>query len=268
MTTPSIPDSHILIACLAQPQSANVARVASFRTYDEAVAAFTALNADRDPELVRWYAVRSAADPAYQGIRKAGEPRSGLSSGLHWRAKAAARDYVAKEARGTAGTFVRSAGDGQTLDSVIRLTRESLTARRLVLEPSAVVDAVKSKVTLGRCHKRGGGCGAAFWFRTGEARLTDLTCPRCGLRLGQTTLALQQPFKKLDIPPAMHANEIDDLLVQARKDRSLVRVYLNGRRVIGVPGEVTRDDEDGHVRVLIGDRSVALVHIKRVEIAS
>jgi hypothetical protein len=56
--------------------------------------------------------------------------------------------------------------------------------------------ALKSRVTIGRCWNHGR-TRWAYWWPRSEGRLSDTDCPLCGRRLSQTTLALDAPFYRI-----------------------------------------------------------------------
>jgi hypothetical protein len=61
--------------------------------------------------------------------------------------------------------------------------------------------------------------------------------------------------------------EIDSRLIRARRESRPVMIYCgpNHLGIRGIPGEVMRDDDDGHVKLVVGQRKLPLVSITRVE---
>lgn len=109
-----------------------------------------------------------------------------------WAAKRKALSAAALDA-------VKKAADGESLTTVATKVAAAVREQGYELSRHEPLDAVKLKVTIGRCRKDswGKGCDRAYWFPKGEARLSDVSCPGCGRSyLDQTTLAYRRTFAR------------------------------------------------------------------------
>lgn len=135
-------------------------------------------------------AVRSFDDPKVNWDRYA--PRQDLLEPVEvTKMRNAIRAWTRKERGATATSVLKRAEDGQGFTALVKDVKTSLFNRGITSEPHEVEDALKSRVTLGRCRH---GCDRAWFWRKGTGTLDEVRCPNCGSHLYQTSLAYGREF--------------------------------------------------------------------------
>lgn len=186
------------------------ARLFSFASFDLALAGYEAAvahavkngSAESDARMI--FAVRSMDDPTVKATGVPVEqyvPYSVIASGV----RKAIRDEEAETVKWTIEAATRAAEHGAvwTFGQMVAHAKESLDKRGFKPERWAIEDALKARVTIGRCRgceTDGRGRRAFFFKKSTGARLCDTRCPRCGSKLSQTSLALDAPFYFLSDP--------------------------------------------------------------------
>lgn len=236
VATDSLPmtntDTHALVARGGYGNT--LTRLYSFRTYDLALRGYEAAvehamnNGMTEDEARNLYAVRSMDDPAVRAWGTPVEqyvPFMVIANAMRKSMKAEVAVTVKWALRN-----VERQGEG-ALHLVIGEATRSLTERGFKPERWQVEDAVKARVTVGRCHRHGNGRSAYFFLRRGGARLAHTRCPECGSYLAQTTLALNATFRFIADPVATYFDNSLDLLpgenqhdAEARHDRVIAAI--------------------------------------------
>lgn len=98
-----------------------------------------------------------------------------------------------------------------------------------------------TQVQIGRCvneRKERGGCGHAWAWKKGSARLAEMRCPACGGQLRQTTHELRRPFFLL---PREIARMIATEVLQRERAAAYSRLYaksVDGSEEVGLEQEM------------------------------
>lgn len=177
---------HLLISRKPVPfRSDRGSIVEEFNTYDEALAAYEALDGFNND-----LAVRDGDDPQWKNLP--GLARSEENQKLIWAARRAARqwrdDEIGRTARRIIGTYGAS-----TFSRLHKLLSDDLNNRGLNVHSHDVEDALKRRMLVGRCWT----CDRAYWMPKKQGPLHKARCNVCGSQLHQTTLALRKPFFRL-----------------------------------------------------------------------
>lgn len=171
-------------------------KLADAPTYDAALAGYAAVATTDTNRLM--ICVRSADDPKYAKVE---HPPYGTPEFDEARtASRAIAAFIRKEIGKTATCVItHAAAENLSYNTIIRETNASLVKRGYDVQLFQVEQAVKNRVTIGRCrgYSMSKGCGRAYWFPKREGPLYGKTCPHCGKYLNQTTLALQAQFRRL-----------------------------------------------------------------------
>jgi hypothetical protein len=178
-----MPATHLLVA--REPDRV----IEEFLSYGAALAAWEAVT-EVNPGTI--YEVRSVEDPRWKRAPVAQRDE------VTRVAFVAARAWRRKEISATAAALLRSHAD-ESLHQVMAAVKTSCRDRGIELERHEAQDAVKGRVTIGRCRKGSwsGGCDRAYWMPKSAGRLADQECPHCHRRLAQTTLAYGAAFRSL-----------------------------------------------------------------------
>lgn len=186
-----------------------------YASYPEAVAAFEAANTEKASyPHVRYYAVRTVADPGWGHAPRAESVRYAVREAFDRHATSTAVRAALHLELGYAARWAVEKGARENLrfGTVVSLVTQSLRDRGWTVAHRSpctflahdVEQAVKSRVLLGRCRpdRWGNGCDLAFWFPKNEGPLHTVRCPHCRERLCQTTLSLKRGFARLPVDTA------------------------------------------------------------------
>lgn len=163
-------NTHALVAETRDPWTKSAGaqvKLDEYPSYDDALIAWQAASelVDQFPDVIE-YRVRATDDPSV--VTRYGErPEKHFNRA---RVSAALREAHRKEVGATARATLDVAPEGRSLGRVILDAKESLRARGIKVERWEVEDAVKRRVTLGRCHSHGR-TRRAFWVKKSEGPL-------------------------------------------------------------------------------------------------
>lgn len=170
-------------------------------SWNEAHAAFDALQEAEKPEGVRWFAVRDTSDPEWAGLPRVtyGHRQTeaeALIAPLARIATLAAQKHRKKLISESIAWAIREKGQG-TFDALKKAVSADLAVRGVDLRDWELQDEVKARVLVGRCLH---GCGKAWWMPKKQGPLGTAKCATCGASLYQTTTVLRKPFYRLPAP--------------------------------------------------------------------
>lgn len=114
-----------------------------------------------------------------------------------------------------------------------------------------------TQVQIGRCvneQKDRGGCGLAWAWKKGSARLSEMRCPACGGALRQTTHELRKPFF---LVPREVVRVISTEVLHQERAAAYSRLYA--KRLAGAG-----DDGAGLEQEMIGRLSKRLAEAQRL----